>query len=115
MEYIKKQLEPRGTRGGSVAFHNGLQPVRDIMVPLSGGYRPLVWLARVIGVREPDSTQIASTRDGRGAEINQRWEWSGKDNEDREGVYVCVCVCGGQLVVRRGGRGVGESKGQREG
>lgn len=28
MEYIKKQLEPRGTLGGFVAFHNGLQPVQ---------------------------------------------------------------------------------------
>lgn len=27
MKYIKTQLEPRGTGGGFVAFHNGLQPV----------------------------------------------------------------------------------------
>lgn len=27
-EYIKKPLEPRGTLGGSVAFHNGLQPAQ---------------------------------------------------------------------------------------
>ncbi len=72
MGYIKKQLEARGTHGGYVAFRNGLQPVCDIMVPLSRGYRPLVWLARVIGVREPDRTQIASTQDRGGAEINHR-------------------------------------------
>lgn len=28
MEYIKKQLEPRGTRGGFVALQKGLQPAR---------------------------------------------------------------------------------------
>lgn len=27
-EYTKKPLEPRGTLGGSVAFHNGLQPAQ---------------------------------------------------------------------------------------
>ncbi len=44
----------------------------DITVPLNRGYRPLVWLARVIGGREPDSTQIASMQAGGRAEINQR-------------------------------------------
>lgn len=44
----------------------------DITVPLNRRYRPLVWLARVIRGREPDSTQIASTQDGGRAEINQR-------------------------------------------
>lgn len=38
----------------------------DITVPLNRGYRPLVWLARVIGGRADDRTQIASTRDGGG-------------------------------------------------
>lgn len=43
----------------------------DITVSLNRGYRPLVWLAGVIGGREPDSTQIASMQGGGRAEINQ--------------------------------------------
>lgn len=72
----------------------------DITVPLNRGYRPLVWLTRVMGRGKPDSIQIASTQDGGRAEINQRWEWAGEDNKDRQG------VAGGQLAVRkrRGGR-----------
>lgn len=54
----------------------------DITGPLNRGYRSLVWLATVIGGREPDSTQIASTQDGGRAEINQRDE-SEEDNKDR--------------------------------
>lgn len=58
----------------------------DITVPLNRGYRPLVWLTRVMGRGKPDSIQIASTKDGGRAEINQRWEWTGEDNKDRQGV-----------------------------
>lgn len=54
----------------------------DITGPLNRGYRSLVWLATVIGGREPDSTQIASTQDGGRAEINQRDE-SEEDNKER--------------------------------
>lgn len=54
----------------------------DITGPLNRGYRSLVWLATVIGGREPDSTQTASTQDGGRAEINQRDE-SEEDNKDR--------------------------------
>lgn len=54
----------------------------DITGPLNRGYRSLVWLATVIGGREPDSTQIASTQDGGRAEINQRDE-SEENNKDR--------------------------------
>lgn len=46
----------------------------DLTVPLNRGYRPLVWLARVIAERELDSTQIAFMQDGGRAEINQRDE-----------------------------------------
>lgn len=57
-------------------------------MPLNRGYRPLVWLARLIGGKEPDSTQIASMLDGGRAEINQRDEnglgWTPKTEEEEE-------------------------------
>lgn len=45
-----------------------------ITVPLNRGHRPLVWPARVIVGREPDSAQIAFTQNGGRGEINQRDE-----------------------------------------
>lgn len=62
----------------------------DITVPLNRGYRPLVWLARVIGGREPDSTQIASTQDGGGTEINQKDERELGRTTKREEVFEAV-------------------------
>lgn len=80
-QYIKKQ----SAQGLGVALWPSIMAhsqCNDITGPLNRGYRPLVWLDTVIGARELDSTQIASTQDGGKAEINQRDE-SEEDNRDR--------------------------------
>lgn len=73
----------------------------DIMVSLKRGYRPLVWLARVI-------------RRGRGLQhtnsISAKWRESTDQSERWTTKTDKVLV--GQLVVRRRRRGQGESKGK---
>lgn len=78
----------------------------DITVPLNRGYRPLVWLARVIGERESDSTQIASTEDGGGTEINQKDERGpGRTTKNRGGVGAQSAVGRGEEEEERGSGG----------
>lgn len=85
----------------------------DITVSLNRGCRPLVWMARVIGEREPDSTQIASMRDGGRAKINQSdGSGPGRTTKTEMVCVLCVCVWGGQFAVREG---EWRSKGQSEG